>query len=133
MRTLASHLAVFVIGVILATAAGAMAHPPKQAGLATRLKRLEFRHNVLQSRYQTFCNTLRPGADTSATRRATSQFCAGICYHRVVRAHRARKLDPWSPREANEQANEQAYQGEEKVLRSYYGATKAEKEAAQTS
>ncbi len=59
MRTLASHLAVFVIGVILATAAGAMAQPPKQAGLATRLKRLEFRHNLLQSRYQTFCNTLR--------------------------------------------------------------------------
>jgi hypothetical protein len=59
MRTLASHLAVFVIGVILATAAGAMAQPPKQEGLATRLKRLEFRHNVLQSRYQTFCNTLR--------------------------------------------------------------------------
>jgi hypothetical protein len=59
MRTLASHLAVFVIGVILATAAGAMADPPKQAGLETRLKRLEFRHNLLQSRYQTFCNTLR--------------------------------------------------------------------------
>ena len=59
MRTLASHLAVFVIGVILATAAGAMAQPPKQEGLATRLTRLEFRHNVLQSRYQTFCNTLR--------------------------------------------------------------------------
>jgi hypothetical protein len=59
MRTLASHLAVFVIGVILATAAGAMAHPPKQAGLATKLKRLEFRHNLLESRYQTFCNTLR--------------------------------------------------------------------------
>jgi hypothetical protein len=59
MRTLASHLAVFVIGVILATAAGAMAQPPKQEGLATRLKRLEFRHNVLQSRYQTFWNTLR--------------------------------------------------------------------------
>lgn len=59
MRTLASHLAVFVIGVILATAAGAMAHPPKQTGLATRLKRLEFRHNLLESRYQTFCNTLR--------------------------------------------------------------------------
>jgi len=59
MRPLASHLAVFLVGVILATAAGALAHPAKQASLATRLKRLEFRHNLLQSRYQTFCNTLK--------------------------------------------------------------------------
>jgi len=36
-------------------------------------------------------------------------------------------------REGIERANERAYQGEEKVLRSYYGAAKAEKEATQTS
>jgi hypothetical protein len=59
MRTLASHVAVFVIGVILATAAGAVAHPAKQASLTSRVKRLEFRHDILQSRYQTFCNTLK--------------------------------------------------------------------------
>jgi hypothetical protein len=59
MRTLASHLAVFVIGVILATAAGAVAHPTKQPSLATRLKRLEVRHDALQANYQTFCNTLK--------------------------------------------------------------------------
>jgi hypothetical protein len=59
MRTLASHLAVLVIGVILATATGATAHPTKLASLATRLKRLELRHDVLQANYQTFCNTLK--------------------------------------------------------------------------
>jgi hypothetical protein len=64
MRSLASHAAVLVVGVILATAAGAVAHPAKQASLATRLKRLEFRHNLLQSDYQTFCNTLKH-ADTN--------------------------------------------------------------------
>jgi autonomous glycyl radical cofactor GrcA len=59
MRTLASHLAVFLIGVILATAAGAVAHPTKQPSLTTRLKRLEVRHDALQANYQTFCNTLK--------------------------------------------------------------------------
>jgi hypothetical protein len=59
MRTLASHMAVFVIGAVLATAAGATAHPPKQSSLATRLTRLEVRHDLLQSNYQTFCNTLK--------------------------------------------------------------------------
>jgi hypothetical protein len=64
MRALASHSAVLVVGVMLATAAGAVAHPAKQASPANRLKRLEFRHNVLQSDYQTFCNTLKH-ADTN--------------------------------------------------------------------
>jgi hypothetical protein len=59
MRILASHVAVFVIGVILATAAGAVAHPAKPASLATRLKLLEVRHDVLQANYQAFCNTLK--------------------------------------------------------------------------
>ena len=59
MRTLASHSAVLVVGVILATAAGAVAHPAKQSSLTTRLKRLEIRHNLLQSDYQAFCNTLK--------------------------------------------------------------------------
>ena len=59
MRILASHLAMLLIGVILATAAGAVAHPPKPTSLATRVKRLEVRHDILQSRYQTFCNTLK--------------------------------------------------------------------------
>ena len=36
-------------------------------------------------------------------------------------------------REGIERANERAYQGEEKVLRFYYGSAKAEKEAAETS
>jgi hypothetical protein len=59
MRSPASHLAVLLVGVILATAAGAVAHPPKQPSLATRLNRLEFRHDLLQANYQTFCNTLK--------------------------------------------------------------------------
>jgi hypothetical protein len=59
MRILASHVAMLLVGVILATAAGAVAHPPKPASLATRVKRLEVRHDILQSRYQTFCNTLK--------------------------------------------------------------------------
>jgi hypothetical protein len=59
MRTLASHLTVFLVAVILATAAGAMAQSPKPASLASRIKRLELRHDLLQSRYQTFCNTLK--------------------------------------------------------------------------
>ena len=59
MRILASHLAVLLVGVILATATGAVAHPPKPGRLATRVKRLEVRHDILQSRYQTFCNTLK--------------------------------------------------------------------------
>lgn len=59
MRSLASHVVVFVIAVILATAAGAVAHPPKPAILVTKVKRLEVRHDILQSRYQTFCNTLK--------------------------------------------------------------------------
>jgi hypothetical protein len=48
-----------MIGVILATAAGAMAHPAKQASLATRLQRLEFRRNLPQSRYQGVLDTLK--------------------------------------------------------------------------
>jgi hypothetical protein len=59
MRTAATHVAMLMIGVILATAAGAMAHPAKQASLATRLQRLEFRHNLLQRRYQGVCDTLK--------------------------------------------------------------------------
>jgi hypothetical protein len=59
MRTLSSHLVVFFIGVILATAAGAKAHGTSQPSLAKRLARLELRHDVLQANYQTFCNTLR--------------------------------------------------------------------------
>ena len=59
MRTLSSHLVVFFIGVILATAAGAQAHSTSKPSLAKRLTRLEFRHDVLQANYQTFCNTLR--------------------------------------------------------------------------
>jgi hypothetical protein len=59
MRSLASHVAVFMIAVILATAAGAVAQPPRQPSLMSRVKRLEVRHDILQSRYQTFCNTLK--------------------------------------------------------------------------
>ena len=59
MRTLASHVAVFVIGVILATSAGAVAHPPKPRTLAIKLRQLEVRHDVLQASYQSFCNTLK--------------------------------------------------------------------------
>ena len=59
LRTLASHVTLFLLGVILATAAGALALPSKQPSLAVRLSRLEDRHNVLQSSYQTFCNTLK--------------------------------------------------------------------------
>ena len=59
LRTLASHVTVLLIGVTLATAAGALARPSKQPNLAARLSRLEDRHNVLQSSYQTFCNTLK--------------------------------------------------------------------------
>ena len=59
LRALASHVTVLLIGVVLATAAGALARPSKQPSLATRLSRLEDRHNVLQSNYQTFCNTLK--------------------------------------------------------------------------
>ena len=59
LRAIASHVAVFVIGVVLATAAGALARPPKQPSLETRLSRLEDRHNFLQSNYQTLCNTLK--------------------------------------------------------------------------
>lgn len=59
LRALASHVTVLLIGVILATAAGALARPSKQPSLETRLSRLEVRHNVLQSNYQTFCNTLK--------------------------------------------------------------------------
>ena len=59
MRAFSSHLMVFLIGVILATAAGAAAHPAEQPSLTTRVKRLEIRQDLLQSRYQTFCNTLK--------------------------------------------------------------------------
>jgi hypothetical protein len=66
LRALASHVTVLLIGVILATAAGALARPSKQPSLAARVSRLEARvsrledrHNVLQSSYQTFCNTLK--------------------------------------------------------------------------
>jgi hypothetical protein len=59
LRGLTSHVTVLLIGVILATAAGALARPSKQPSLAARLSRLEDRHNVLQSSYQTFCNALK--------------------------------------------------------------------------
>jgi hypothetical protein len=59
LRAIASHVTVFLIGVILATAAGALARPPKKPSLETRLSRLESRHDFLQSNYQTLCNTLR--------------------------------------------------------------------------
>ena len=59
LRALASHVTLLLIGVILAAAAGALARPTKQPSLAARLSRLEDRHNVLQSNYQTFCNTLK--------------------------------------------------------------------------
>lgn len=59
MRTLSSHLVVFFIAVVLATAAGAQAHSTSKPSLAKRLTRLELRHDVLQANYQTFCNTLR--------------------------------------------------------------------------
>jgi hypothetical protein len=36
-----------------------VAHPPKPASLVTKIKRLEVRHDILQSGYQTFCNTLK--------------------------------------------------------------------------
>jgi hypothetical protein len=59
MRSVASHVAMLLVGVILATAAGATAHPAKQTDLASRLARLEFRHNLLQRRYQGVCDTLK--------------------------------------------------------------------------
>ena len=59
LRALASHVSVLLIGVILAATAGAVAGPAKQPNLAVRLTRLEARFNVLQSNYQTFCNTLK--------------------------------------------------------------------------
>ena len=59
LRAIASHVTVFLIGVTLATAAGALARPPKQPSLETRLSRLEARHDFLQSNYQTLCNTLK--------------------------------------------------------------------------
>jgi hypothetical protein len=59
LRAIASHVTVFLIGVILATAAGALARPPKKPSLEARLSRLESRHDSLQSNYQTLCNTLR--------------------------------------------------------------------------
>jgi hypothetical protein len=59
LRAIASHVTVLLIGVTLATAAGAPARPPKQPTLETRLNRLEARHDFLQSNYQTLCNTLK--------------------------------------------------------------------------
>ena len=59
LRALASHVSVLLIGVILAATAGAVAGPAKQPSPAIRLNRLEARLNVLQSNYQTFCNTLK--------------------------------------------------------------------------
>ena len=52
MHRVASHVAAFLVGVVLASAAGAMAHPAKETTIATRLHRLE-------ARYKGLCDTLK--------------------------------------------------------------------------
>jgi hypothetical protein len=65
-RSTPRMVAAFLAGLMLATAIGATAAAPQQKPkLATRLARLELRHNELEYRYRALCDTLKFSAHSS--------------------------------------------------------------------